>query len=796
MKRINSLSAFWLLIVSSLLFSLGSCKKDLDTVVTEPLPGDTYQVPAASPVTGSVSGLVVNNSNQPVNGAEVRIGSNMVTTDVNGLFSFTNVPLDKYFSAVTVTMPGFFKAYRSFSASTARSFLSVKLIAKTLTGTISSNAGGTASLSNGTELLFQANSIVVKSSGVAYSGTVNVYAAYIDPTAYDIRSTLPGSFIGRDGNSLYALQSAGMIAVELESATGEALQLDASKPATIQMPIPASLISKAPSSMDTWSLNEQGVWSKEGRATRIGNNYEMQATHFSFWNLDVPTNAIYLTLHVQDQNGNPITNSLVELSIPNNNTWWGSTYGYTDNQGNVSGFVPSGFGIEMNVFPNPYTCNTPLGTQNIGPFTTNTSQTVTVNIGATQALTVNGTASGCNNVPLQNGVALIYAGQNYYQYVNIVNGIYTATINHCSPITSLTVTIIDSSAGTVNGSGTVTVTGNSVTVPDINVCGGSQNAVFTFGAQGGLCGTSSPGGGYIVGLPLSPNAVVLLSVNVTELGNYQITTNSSNGFSFSASGTFTTFGNNTVALVGTGTPANVGVTSFTAMSGTTTGCSFNINVTNGQPGMAVFNLNDPVSCPNNGVSGNYIVGTPLDGSNYIVMIINVDSIGSYTISTGPAINGISFFATGVFTQTGIQAVVLTASGVPSNSGSYTFITQSANSISTCPIVVTVVDLGIAVFDFGNGGVCNTNVSGSYVAGVALNTQNNISILVNVSSPGTYSISTNVVNGISFASSGTFTGVGAQTVTLIGQGTPTTSGVSTFVPSNGTTTGCTFDLVIN
>ena len=796
MKRFNSLSALWLLLASSLLFSLGSCKKDLDTVVTEPLPGETYQVPAASPITGSVSGLVVNNTNQPVNGAEVRLGSNTVTTDANGLFSFTNVSLDKYFSTVTVTMPGFFKAYRSFSASTARSFLSVKLIAKTLSGTFSSTAGGNAGLSNGTALSFQANSIVVKSTGAAFTGTVNVYAAYIDPTADDIGTTVPGSFVGRDGNSLYALQSAGMIAVELESATGEALQLDASKPATIQMPIPASLISKAPSSMDTWSLNEQGVWSKEGRATRIGNNYEMQATHFSFWNLDVPTNAIYLTLHVQDQNGNPITNSLVQLSIPNNTTWWGSTYGYTDNLGNVSGFVPSGVGIEMNVFPNPYTCNAPLGTQNIGPFTTNTSQTITVNLNATQVLTVSGTASGCNNVPLQSGVALIYAGQNYYQYVDIVNGAYTATISYCSPITSLSVTIIDSSSSSVNGSGTITVAGNSVTVPDINVCGGSQNAVFTFGGQAGLCGVTVAGANYIAGTALTPNNVILVSVNVTELGIYQISTNTSNGFSFSGSGSFTTFGNQTVALTATGTPANVGVTAFTLTAGTTTGCNFNITVTNGQTPVALFDLNDPVSCPITAVSGAYIVGQPIDSFSYVAVTINVTGTGSYTISTGPAINGISFSTSGVFTQTGVQTVILMGSGTPANVGVFTFVVQSGNSTSTCPILLTVQPQGAAVFNFGNGGACTSNVNGSYVAGVALNTQNNVFIVVNVSTAGTYSISTNVVNGISFTSSGTFTSVGAQTVTLIGQGTPTTSGVSTFIPSSGAVSGCTFDLLVN
>jgi hypothetical protein len=196
--------------------------------------------------------------------------------------------------------------------------------------------------------------------------------------------------MAQDASNLYTLQSAGMIAVDLESDAGEALQLVTDKPATIKMPIPASLLSKAPNTIDTWSLNDKGIWQKEGTATRSGNNYEMQATHFSFWNLDVPMNAIYLTLHVQDQNGNPVSNSMVQLSVPNNTTWWSTTHGFTDNLGNVSGFVPAAIGIEMSVFPNPYTCNSPIGTQTIGPFSANTNLTVTVNLTAAQSISGNG----------------------------------------------------------------------------------------------------------------------------------------------------------------------------------------------------------------------------------------------------------------------------------------------------------------------------------------------------------------------------------------------------------------------
>ena len=52
---------------------------------------------------------------------------------------------------------------------------------------------------------------------------------------------------------------------------------------------------------------------------------------------------------VVDQNNQPLSNTVVELTIPNNNTWWATTYGFTDSTGTVSGLVPANLELEMNV---------------------------------------------------------------------------------------------------------------------------------------------------------------------------------------------------------------------------------------------------------------------------------------------------------------------------------------------------------------------------------------------------------------------------------------------------------------
>ncbi len=294
-----------LFIAFCFLISLLSCKKGIDTNGPLPVSDNSFPIPAASPVTGRITGIVVDENNTPVQQAEVKLNGSIYHTDSKGFFHISNTQLDKYISTITVTKGGYFKAYRSFSASASRNYISIKLIPKSLTGSFDAASGGNINLANGTQIGLPANGFVIKSSGATYAGTVRVYAAYIDPTASDFGASVPGSMMARNDNRMYVLQSTGMVAVDLESSTGEALQLASGKTASVKLPIPPTLISKAPQEIDTWSLNEQGIWVKEGTATKNGNQYQFQVTHFSFWNCDVPSQAIFLTLNVHNQNGNP-----------------------------------------------------------------------------------------------------------------------------------------------------------------------------------------------------------------------------------------------------------------------------------------------------------------------------------------------------------------------------------------------------------------------------------------------------------------------------------------------------------
>ena len=89
--------------------------------------------------------------------------------------------------------------------------------------------------------------------------------------------------------------------------------------------------------------------------------------------------------------------------------------------------------------------------------------------------------------------------------------------------------------------------------------------------------------------------------------------------------------------------------------------------------------------------------------------------------------------------------------------------SSSNWISLCG--------GIAVAKFTIDNCSDITVKGTYVQSTALNSNNYLSIVVNVAKEGTYSIQGTTSNGYGFSSQGTFVIPGQQIVTVSGQGMP-------------------------
>jgi hypothetical protein len=101
----------------------------------------------------------------------------------------------------------------------------------------------------------------------------------------------------------------------------------------------------------------------------------------------------------------------------------------------------------------------------------------------------------------------------------------------------------------------------------------------------------------------------------------------------------------------------------------------------------------PDNCLTPSINGVYHAGTALDGTNTVTLLINVTTIGTYTIATATT-NGIYFSATGTFTTTGIQSVTFQGQGIPIATGTYNFM-AGANG---CVFAVVVQSGGAVTVD--------------------------------------------------------------------------------------------------
>ncbi len=321
--------------------------------------------------------------------------------------------------------------------------------------------------------------------------------------------------------------------------------------------------------------------------------------------------------------------------------------------------------------------------------------------------------------------------------------------------------------------------------------GGGGLASFTLGGAPGSCTGAVQNGVFTVGTALNATSSITITVNVTTVGTFLIGSLPTNGMTFGAAGTFTTTGVQQVTLAGIGTPVAAGINNITITSGTTN-CTASVT-TLAAGASAAFTIGGAGgACTPITVNGTYTAGTILSSVNTVDIEVNVTATGAYSITTTTA-NGIQFAAAGTFTTTGAQTVSLTGIGTPAVAGPFNY--SATGGGTTCTFAITAGGGGTsAVYTLsGAPATCTGSVAnGTYTAGTPLTAANTVTINVNVTTAGSYSITTTSVNGISFAATGTFAGTGPQTVNLVGTGTPTAAGSFNY-PATGGGNTCTFSV---
>jgi hypothetical protein len=317
----------------------------------------------------------------------------------------------------------------------------------------------------------------------------------------------------------------------------------------------------------------------------------------------------------------------------------------------------------------------------------------------------------------------------------------------------------------------------------------------------GDCLPKTVNGTYVAGTALVPSVnTITCDVNVTKKGPYLITTDTINGYYFSSTGTFTSLGNNTVTLRSNGTPFSAGVNNF-IVSFDSTFCDIQVTVQasggGGGGSNGVFTLvtgGTPSNCASAVVNGTCTQNAALTASNTVDVTVNVTTVGAYTLTaTG---GGMTFTKSGTFATTGNQTITLTGSGTPTTSGANTVTFAAPNASCSFTVTVNPAGGGAAVGTLaGAPNACAPiTVNGFYVESTAVAGSNTVGVTVNVTTAGSYNITTNTVTGLSFSASGSLSVGNNQVINLTASGTPTTAGNQTFTVTFGSSS-CTFTVQV-
>lgn len=465
-----------LILLAAVAAAIYSCNKYKDDAP----PSSSGALPEDKTVTASVQGRVLDENGLPVQGAAVMSGTASATTDENGVFNFSDISMSSRFGFVKVTKQGYFVGSRSIlTAAGSSNYVTITLIPRTSKGSFSASGGGSVVVETGDTVAFDASSIVNAATNAAHTGTVHVYASYLNPLAGDAPEHMPGDLRGIDTSGKETLlQSFGMMVVELEGDGGEKLQVAAGKQAYISMKIPDALKATAPAAIPLWYFNDTtGRWMEQGMAVRQGDLYVGKVAHFTWWNCDAPAGAVNLKVRLKDQHGNALAYTGVQLTSPT----YGTRISYTDSAGVVSGLIPKGQILKLEVISN---CGSVLAGANVGPALADQDLgTLTVNseIGA---LILFGTVVDCNGLAVDSGyVSVVVEGRSYRGAVS--KGAFSVSVTRCvTSAASATLTAGDYKSLQAGNSTVISADTGKTDVGQLAACGAAISQIINISVNG------------------------------------------------------------------------------------------------------------------------------------------------------------------------------------------------------------------------------------------------------------------------------------------------------------------------
>lgn len=319
-----------------ILGALVACSEDNE----DPRDGDGGINPPTLPeevemIDQTLAGFVTDSEGNALSGVTITTGTQQMTTGESGAFAFNKIGSVNGRGVFRFSKEGYFDIVRSF-ANDCENFNVVMYPKGNSTATATANftaSEGKTIEADGMKVDIPASAIV-DANGNAYNGTVQVDMIYMDPNNEHFEDMMPGGDLAavRTDNTNVQLVSYGMVGVNLTDDSGNSLQLKEGKESTVTFPIPEGM-DNAPQTIPLWHFNENaGLWVEEGQATRQGNMYVGTVKHFSYWNLDVPSERGTIEGKVVNSDGTPLANIRVKV---------GQTTVYTDENGEFRTYVPA-----------------------------------------------------------------------------------------------------------------------------------------------------------------------------------------------------------------------------------------------------------------------------------------------------------------------------------------------------------------------------------------------------------------------------------------------------------------------
>ncbi len=401
------------------------CKKDEIIVVDTFTPIEIN--PPVDNVQADVYGKVVNQSDEALEEITVELNGASVSTDENGFFKFRNVTVNSYGNVITVNEAGYFKAIKFIETDAdASAYVEFKLMDKTLKGSVASSSASEVVISGQSKVEFQADGFI-DSSGEPYTGQVEIYAQWLDPTALSTLQEMPGDLRAVDtGSEIVQLATYGMLAVELESPSGEQLNLAPGMDAELTFDVPLELEAGAPETIPMWHFDEDsGYWVEQGAATLVDGMYIGTVSHFSFWNCDAPFPLVNMHGLVSDNRGYGLANLLVEI-VMNSGASAGS--GWTDADGYYYGKIPANEVLTIKIYDS---CGDLVYEDVIGPFVTDVLIQPIEIVDNMNNILFTGTFEDCDGNAVVDGY--IKVGSNDFAQIIFVedDGSFAGLVNVC-----------------------------------------------------------------------------------------------------------------------------------------------------------------------------------------------------------------------------------------------------------------------------------------------------------------------------------------------------------------------------